>query len=115
VDLGRKLKPEGGFQHHDELIPYLVLVQNPLLAERYVNRVLGRLLEAERPGKGALLETLEAYLTRGSVKETAEALKLHRHTVLYRLEKITDLVDGKLDEPAVKQRLLLALELRKLL
>jgi sugar diacid utilization regulator len=115
VDVGRKLKPEGGIQHHDELVPYLVLVQNPLLAERYVTRLLGRLLAAERPGKGSLLETLDAYLTRGSVKDTAEALKLHRHTVLYRLEKIRELVDGKLDDPGVKLRLQLALELRKLL
>ena len=115
VDLGRKLKPDGGVQHHDELVPYLVLVQNPLLAERYVNRLLGRLLAAERPGKGSLIETLEAYLTRGSVKDTAGALHLHRHTVLYRLEKIGDLVDGKLDDPGVKLHLQLALELRKLI
>jgi purine catabolism regulator len=115
VDLGRKLRPEGGVQHHDELVPYLVLAQNPLLAERYVNHLLGRLLEADRTGRGSLLETLEAYLSRGSVKDAAEALHLHRHTVLYRLEKIRDLVDGKLEEPAVRLRLQLALDLRRLL
>jgi PucR family transcriptional regulator, purine catabolism regulatory protein len=115
VDLGRKLRPEGGVHHHDELVPYLVLAQNPLLAERYVNHLLGRLLEADRRGRGSLLATLETYLTRGSVKDAAEALHLHRHTVLYRLEKIRELVDGSLDDPAVRLRLHLALELRKLL
>src|SRR5207253_7779368 len=62
-----------------------------------------------------LLETLEAYLARGSVKEAAAALGLHRHTVLYRLEKLRELLGEDLEVPATRLRLQLALDLQKLL
>ena len=100
---------------HDEVIPYLVLTQNPLLAERFVAHSLGRLLDPETRNREQLLETLEAYLATGSVKDAAAALNLHRHTVLYRLDKLKELLGGDLDVPANRLRLQLALDLRKLL
>jgi purine catabolism regulator len=75
--------------------------------------VLGALTRAD--GRGALMETLEAVLARGTVKEAAAELRLHRHTVLYRMEKLRELLGGDLDQPALRQRLQLALDLRKLL
>jgi sugar diacid utilization regulator len=112
VEIGRKLRPEALLHHHDEVAPYLLLAQNPLVAERYVNHVLGPLQHAD--GRGVLLETLQAVLDTGTVKAAAAALRLHRHTVLYRMDKVRELV-GDPDEPALRQRLQLALDLRKLL
>lgn len=112
VEVGRKLRPEAMLHEYDEVAPFLVLSQNPLVGERYVTHVLGRLLKADR--RGVLMETLEAVLGQGSVKEAAAALRLHRHTVLYRLDKLRELLGGELDNPAVRQRLQLALDLRKL-
>ena len=65
--------------------------------------------------RAQLLETLEAYLARGSVKDAAATLKLHRHTVLYRLDKLRELLGGDLELPATRLRLQLALDLQKLL
>jgi DNA-binding PucR family transcriptional regulator len=113
VEVGRKLRPDAALYQHDEVAPYLVLAQNPLVAERYVRHVLGRLLEAD--ARGTLMDTLDALLSHGSVKDAAAGLGLHRHTVLYRIEKLRDLVGGDLDDPATRQRLRLALDLRKLL
>ena len=113
LDLGRRLRPEAVLHHHDELIPYLLMTQSPHLAERYVEHELGRLLEADR--NGSLVETLVAYLATGSVKLTAERLHLHRHTVLYRLEKLRGVLPGRLDDPDAQGRLRLALDLRRLL
>jgi hypothetical protein len=113
VEVGRKLRPERLLHHYDEVAPYLVLAQNPMVVERYVHHVLGPLVRAD--GRGALMETLEAVLARETVKEAAAALRLHRHTVLYRLEKLRELLGGDLDQPALRQRLQLALDLRKLL
>jgi hypothetical protein len=113
VEVGRKLRPDAPLHQHDEVAPYLVLAQNPLVAERYVRHVLGRLLEAD--ARGSLIDTLEALLSHGSVKDAAAGLGLHRHTVLYRIEKLRDLVGGDLDDPAMRQRLRLAVDLRKLL
>ncbi len=115
IEAGRKLRPDAVAHGHDEVIPHLVLAQNPRLAERFVAHSLGRLLDPGTRNREQLLDTLEAYLTRGSVKEAATALNLHRHTVLYRLDKLRELLGGDLDTPAIRFRLQLALDLRKLI
>jgi sugar diacid utilization regulator len=115
IEAGRKLRPEGVVHRHDELIPHLVLTQNPRLAERFVAHSLGRLIDPKVRNRGQLLETLEAYLVRGSVKDAAAALGLHRHTVLYRLDKLRELLGEDLEIPATRLRLQFALEIRKLL
>jgi DNA-binding PucR family transcriptional regulator len=112
VDIGRKLQPEAVLHHHDQVAPYLVLAQNPVVAERYVKHVLGSL---QAPDRKPLLETVEAVLTFGSVKAAAAHLGLHRHTVLYRMEKVTELLGADPNLPALRHRLQLALYLRKLL
>lgn len=114
AEAGRKLRPDAVVHGHDEVIPHLVLAQNPLLAERFVTHSLGRLGDPGLRNRQQLIDTLEAYLARGSVKDAAAALGLHRHTVLYRLEKLRELV-GDLDAPATRFRLQLALDLQKLL
>ena len=96
-------------------MPYLVMTQNPLLAERYVRHHLGPLLDADRKGSGQHLPTLEAFLANGSVKDAAEALHLHRHTVIYRLDRLKELLGFDLDDTFVRHRMQLALDLRKLL
>ena len=115
LEAGRKLRPDAIAHGHDEVIPHLVLAQNPRLAERFVAHTLGRLLDSKLRNRAQLLETLEAYLARGSVKDAASALGLHRHTVLYRLDKLKELLGGDLDVPATRLRLQLALDLQKLL
>jgi len=114
-EAGRKLRPESIVHGHDEVITHLVLAQNPLLAERFVAHSLGPLMNPKVRNREQLLETLEAYLAKGSVKDAASTLGLHRHTVLYRLEKLKELLGGDLDVPANRLRLQLALDLQKLL
>jgi sugar diacid utilization regulator len=115
IEAGRKLRPDSIVHRHDEVIPHLVLAQNPRLAERFVNYTLGHLLNPKTRNREQLLETLEAYLVAGSVKDAAAALKLHRHTVLYRLDKLRELVGRDFDTPPARLRFQLALEMRKLL
>ncbi|HUZ85728.1 MAG TPA: helix-turn-helix domain-containing protein [Candidatus Baltobacterales bacterium] len=115
IETGRKLRPEAVVHGHDEVIPHLVLAQNPRLAERFVAHTLGPLMDPKVRHRESLLETLEAYLGRGSVKDAAAELELHRHTVLYRLDKLRELLGGDLDSPPARWRLQLALDLRKLL
>src|SRR5258705_2578928 len=81
LEAGRKLGPEAIVHGHDEVIPYLVMAQNPLLAERFVRHTLGPLLNPATRNRAQLLDTLEAYLSKGSVKEAAAALTLHRPPV----------------------------------
>jgi sugar diacid utilization regulator len=115
IDAGRKLRPEAIMHSHDEVIPYLVLAQNALLADRFVRDSLGPLLDPETRNRVQLTETLEAYLSTGAVKDAATALNLHRHTVLYRLDRVKELLGVDLDVPANRLRLQLALDVRRLL
>ena len=115
IEAGRKLRPEAVTHGHDEVIPQLVLAQSPMLAERFVTHTLGPLLDGKTRSREQLLQTLEAYLASGSVKDAAAALNLHRHTVLYRLDKLRELLGTDFDAPASRLRLQLALDLRKLI
>src|SRR5206468_3772127 len=58
IEAGRKLRPDSLVHGHDEVIPHLVLAQNPRLAERFVNHSLGRLMDPKVRNRGQLLETL---------------------------------------------------------
>jgi len=115
IEAGRKLRPDAVAHGHDEVIPHLVLAQNPRLAERFVAHSLGPLLDPKTKNPQQLLETLEAYLDTGSVKAAAAALNLHRHTVLYRLDKLRELLGADFDTPASRLRLQLALDIRRLI
>jgi sugar diacid utilization regulator len=114
LEAGRKLRPEAVVHQHDQVIPYLVLAQNPVLADRFVRDSLGPLLDPGTRNREQLLETLEAYLAAGSVKDAAAALNLHRHTVLYRLDRLRELLGPDLDRPATRLRLQLACDMRRL-
>ena len=70
-EAGRKLRPEAIVHGHDEVIPHLVLAQNPLLAERFVAHSLGPLMNPKVRNREQLLETLEAYLAKGSARSLA--------------------------------------------
>ena len=63
-------------------------------------------------GRGELVHTLDAYLTHGcDARKTAEALHLHRSTLYYRLEKITEAVGGDLKDGEARFELMLSIRL----
>jgi purine catabolism regulator len=72
---------------------------------------LGPLIAHDHKSGGELMRTLEAYIAcGGSPLVTAERLHAHRNTVLYRLEKIADVLGLDVRQP--EQRLVLHLALR---
>jgi purine catabolism regulator len=77
----------------------------------FFHDVLGPLVAHDQKSGGDLLRTLDAYLAcGGSPLDTAQRLHAHRNTVLYRLDKISDLLDVDVRQP--EQRLLFHLALR---
>ena len=63
-------------------------------------------------GRGDLIHTLDAYLTHGcDVRKTADALHLHRSTLYYRLERITEAVGGDLRDGEARFELMLSIRL----
>ena len=90
-----------------------------LLAERY-SSTPGDLAKLVHPGivgliekgRGDLIHTLDVFLAhRGDARKTAEALHLHRSTLYYRLEKITEEVGGDLGDGEVRFELMLSIRL----
>jgi purine catabolism regulator len=72
---------------------------------------LGPLVAHDRKSGGELLRTLEAYVScGGSPLESAQRLHAHRNTVLYRLDRISEILGVDVREP--EQRLVLHLALR---
>lgn len=62
-----------------------------------------------------LISTLRVFLANnGHIDASSTALGIHRHTLRYRLGRITELLDCSLDDPSARAELWLALRLREL-
>lgn len=99
-----------------DLSVYRLLFQlegNPEL-EAFCREALGPLLEYE--GGGDLLETLEAFCERlGNLSQTAEKLFIHRNSLLYRMERISQIAGLDMNNPDTRLSVHLALKVRKML
>ncbi|MGI8312626.1 helix-turn-helix domain-containing protein [Saccharopolyspora hattusasensis] len=62
-----------------------------------------------------MISTLRVFLANnGLVDVSATELGIHRHTLRYRLRRITELLDCSLDDPTARAELWLALRMREL-
>ncbi len=99
-------------QFYGELGVYRLLLplqSNPDLTG-FVQEVLGALVEYDRSQGTNLVETLRAYFEHnGNVMQTAEALFVHRNTLLYRLQRASEI--GRFDLTSAPTRLALQLAL----
>jgi DNA-binding PucR family transcriptional regulator len=115
LEIGMALDLGGTLYRFDDLLLYHFLRLEPVLVERFVEQMLGPLLEYDARRKGELVKTLEAYFSAdGSVKLAGEMLFAHPHTVTYRLKQIEKLTGWSLRDPEDKLRLLLALRANRL-
>jgi hypothetical protein len=74
--------------YFEDVLPEVLLRDNPVTARRLVSARLGPLL-----GRPVLLETLVAYLDAGlSLRGTAKALRIPENTASYRLQRILELL-----------------------
>jgi PucR family transcriptional regulator, purine catabolism regulatory protein len=91
------------------------MAQHPELTDYYRGTV-GDLLTYDDRSSAELMTTLDAFFAaNGSPTETAQRLKLHRNTVLYRLRRIEEVGHLRLDDPATRLNLHLCLRIRDVL
>ncbi len=91
------------------------MAQHPEVHEFYRDSI-GTLMDYDEKGGGDLLRTLDAFFRcHGSPTETAQRLKLHRNTVLYRLRRIEDVGHLRLSDPDTRLNLQLCLRIRDVL
>lgn len=112
--VGQILMPDQHLYFSNQLHPYLSWLHDLPGLSDFVSGTLGPILARERVRRTPLRETLEAVLTRGGLSEAARALGIHRHTLLYRLERIEKLI-GPWEQPDDRLRLELALRGYRLL
>ncbi|MFC7218299.1 PucR family transcriptional regulator [Streptomyces polyrhachis] len=97
---------------HEDLAAGSVL---PLLADDAVQAFADGLLRALRDhdatGRGDLVESLRAWLSRHGQWDAAAAdLGVHRHTLRYRMRRVEEILGRSLDDPDVRMELWLALK-----
>jgi purine catabolism regulator len=92
-----------------------LLERHPEL-DAFRQEIIGTLLEYDRAQGTELIKTLTAYFAhRGNLSQTAEALFVHRNTLLYRMERIREISGLDLDNPETRLSIELALRAHRLL
>jgi PucR family transcriptional regulator, purine catabolism regulatory protein len=86
---------------YDDLHTWQLFLQmDPSTLQNYISDQLGPLLDYDRQNGTELIRTLEAFFACGQSKQhTAKALFIHRQTLYYRLEQITNLLGKRWEEP----------------
>ncbi len=87
-------------ERHSELAAFQAETIGPLLAYE---------------GGAEMLRTLEAFFEHnGNISQTAEALYIHRNTLLYRMERIAGILEIDLERPEARLALQLALHIYRM-
>ncbi|MGW2814566.1 PucR family transcriptional regulator [Streptomyces sp. NPDC001415] len=97
---------------HEQLVAGSVL---PLLADdavrAFADGMLRALYEHDATGRGDLVASLRAWLSRHGQWDAAAAdLGVHRHTLRYRMRRVEEILGRSLDDPDVRMELWLALK-----
>ncbi|MFI1889505.1 PucR family transcriptional regulator [Streptomyces jumonjinensis] len=97
---------------HEELAAGSIL---PLLADdavrAFADGMLRALYEHDATGRGDLVASLRAWLSRhGQWDAAAAELGVHRHTLRYRMRRVEEILGRSLDDPDVRMELWLALK-----
>jgi purine catabolism regulator len=87
----------------------------PLLADdavrAFADGLLRALYEHDATGRGDLVASLRAWLSRHGQWDAAAAdLGVHRHTLRYRMRRVEEILQRSLDDPDVRMELWLALK-----
>ncbi len=92
--LGQQLFGPGAFTAWGDLGVYRLLLELRGSAELrgFYHQTLGALAEHDRNNGGELIRTLEGYFNAlGNLHQAADALHIHRNTLIYRLRRITEI------------------------
>lgn len=117
LEIGRRLFGEGKIHSFVRLGIYRLLFhldgQHEL--DEFYHETLGPLIEHDMRTNGMLIETLEGFFRcNGNLSETARTMHLHRNSLLYRLDRIADILGRSLDDAELRLSLQIALKIRHL-
>ena len=92
----------------------LIQLENSPELIAFQEEMLGALLASE--GARELIHTLQVYFEHnGNLSQAAEALFVHRNTLIYRMERIANLTGANLDDPEIRLAMQLALHIFRMM
>lgn len=100
----------------DALVPYHVLASpDPGGAMRFVDEILGPVLEWDAQRGTGLFDTVAHYFELGQSRQrVAERMQVHKNTVQQRLHRVQELVAGEWQDPEYRFRVEAAVRLERL-
>ena len=102
LDVGSRNKPYVWIHHFDQIALTYIMEQvtRRLPASMICHENLLKLKEADEENQSEYMKTLRTYLDENlNATRTAESLFIHRSTLLYRLDKIKEILQYELDDP----------------
>jgi len=98
------------------LYELLLGINDPKVLARFCENWLDTLIAYDMQHHTDLLPTLDAYFANnGNMARTAHVLNIHRNTLVYRLSRITEIIQLDMDDPNVRLNLQLALKIQRML
>lgn len=114
LSMGEK-KPSNVFHYNDSgIYRILPVVIEHMEVDEFVHQVLGGIIQYEKEKGGNLLSTLNAILNSPNLKTVALNLRIHHNTVLWRKNKIEDILGHTLDDANTRMHLAMAIKLHKI-
>ena len=104
---GQVLKLQKNMHNDRDVVAYqelgiyklLMDIENQDVINEYYSETIQRLVEYDKLNQTNYCEVLQCYLEHsGSVKETAEAMFVHRNTINYKINKIEEMLNCDLSE-----------------
>ncbi|WP_316568817.1 PucR family transcriptional regulator ligand-binding domain-containing protein [Neobacillus sp. YIM B06451] len=118
IRLMKRLDEKGGISHFEDHIVYHFLdsnINDKELKEFFL-KSLGPVYAHDRLHETSYIATLENFFNNNlNISETAKAMFLHRNTLIYRIEKIKEILNSDLKNPDELLQLQLGLRILRLL
>ncbi|MDU4960821.1 MAG: PAS domain S-box protein [Sporomusaceae bacterium] len=113
--LGRKLAPCRRVHHYLDIgvFQFFSALADKEQLHQFTQRTLGKLIEYDRLQGTDLLDTLEKILHADKLATVAKDMYIHRQTVLFRKQRIEQVLGISLDEFEVRLALGMALKFKK--
>lgn len=113
---GRKMWPLRRVHHYLEIGVFQVLpyISDQKQVDAYISRTLGALLQYEKKKKVEFLQTLEMILSSDNMKEAADILGVHYKTLMFRKQRLEEILEVSLDNFSSRMAIATALNLMKL-
>lgn len=116
ITTGRRIWPDRKNYHYldlgmFQLLPYL---QDQYQVDQFIERTLSNLLNYDKKKRTEYLETLELVISSNNLKDIVGQLSVHYKTLMFRKQRLEEILGISLDDFAAKMAVATALYLMKL-